>query len=166
MRFDFCNGCTAPLFLEMKRFLLCLLIFVSTVGHSFAQSSVLFDKYSQIEGVEGMVVGKSMMKLAILAAKGDEKAMLKKVERMDILNFEQSSADVQNRYLKEIASLKELEFLGEKEEKGVRTICYAVTDKTVISRVLIITADSVKNQFVSMDLYGSIPVSLLEKLAH
>lgn len=148
----------------MKRTLLVLLVIFLSVSATYGQNASLFDKYSKLEGVYSQTVGKGVLKLALLSSKGNEKALLKCISQIKILDFTNSEQKIRNLYLYDVQKLEGKDFVkvAEETKDNSTQLCYARVSKDTIERLLIINIESQTAQIMSMEMEGTIPVNILE----
>ena len=99
-----------------------------------------------------------MLKLALLSAKGPERAMMKGVKKINLLNLSSASSFTKNSFLNDVDALLSQGFIkvSDNSEESQRILTYAHKSGDSMDRLLIITIGLNSDLFMSMDLIGEI----------
>lgn len=104
-----------------------------------------------------------MIKVALLGLRGPEKDLFKSVKKINILDFSNASNTIRNSFLEDIKTLDThgIMSVADTVEDDCRMLCYAKMGQDAIESIFIITIDTKKESFVSMELIGKIPITAL-----
>lgn len=123
----------------------------------------LMERYDDEEGVEYLRIGSFLLGIAKSFVTGEEKEIIKYLDDMAIFSAEDATAEVQERFLKELDSAMEgyQKLLEVKEDGDDMTIYFLKKDEDTVAQMMLVTRSEASVIYMN----GKIPVAVLKKMA-
>lgn len=123
----------------------------------------LMERYDSEDGVEYLHIGSFLLGIAKSFVPGEEGEIIKYLDNMAIFSAEDASADVQERFLKELDSAMEgyQKLIEVKDGGDDMTIYFINKDEDSISQLMLVTRSEASVIYMN----GDIPVDVLKKIA-
>lgn len=153
----------------MKRILLFLLISIlslSVTSHAKSTAKSIFTEFSSESGAESVNISPFMIKLSRLVAGNiPETEILNKISSVKVLDLENCSADVKNRFAKRAAdfSADGMEELINASENGEKVRMFTVSHNNLI-RKLVVLCYSVNGDCCMVEINGKFSLDQVDSI--